>query len=191
MKRIVVIGVGALGSHVILMGRNLKAQWVAIDFDRTEQKNILSQFHTRMGIGKNKAEALKVAMIGMFGTKLDVVPHRLTKDNVQALLGKADLVVDCLDNGDSRRIVQAFVREKGIPCLHGALAADGALGRIVWDEFFAVDDEGSAGAATCEDGVFLPFIGIVAPYLTFSIQQFVEKGRRLGFQVWPGGVTAL
>jgi molybdopterin/thiamine biosynthesis adenylyltransferase len=190
-KRIVIVGVGALGSHLALLVRNLDASIVVIDFDRVERKNVLSQFHTEMSVGKNKATALQQAMSGLFKVKVEAVPHRLTPDNADALLAKADLVVDCLDNGASRRAVQDLVRAKGIPCLHGALAPDGAFGRVVWDESFAIDDESGAGAATCEDGEHLPFIALVSAFMARAVQRFVQDGRRIGFQVHPGGVTPL
>lgn len=189
--KIVVVGVGALGSHLVLAIRNLKANVVVVDFDRIETKNVMSQFHTAMSVGKNKAVALKEAMNGLFKVKLEAVPNRLTTDNVAQLLGGADLVVDCLDNAASRQVIQDFVRARGIPCLHGALDPDGQFGRSCWDEMFVIDHEGTAGAATCEDGRHLPFIMRASSYLADSVQKFVEKGKRVGYQVHPGGATVV
>jgi molybdopterin/thiamine biosynthesis adenylyltransferase len=191
VKKIVIVGVGALGSHLVLMGRNFGASVKVIDMDRIEKKNVMSQFHTNMAVGKNKADALKQAMQGLFGIKIDAIPHRLTTDNVEQLLGSADLVVDCLDNGASRRIIQNFVRARKIACLHGALAPDGGFGRVVWDESFAIDDETGMGAATCEDGEHLPFITTVSSYMASSVQRFLKDGRKVGFQVHPGGVVVI
>ena len=61
MKKIVIVGVGALGSHLVLLGRNWSARFVVIDDDRVEQKNTQSQFHSRMGVGRNKAQAMQQA----------------------------------------------------------------------------------------------------------------------------------
>jgi len=188
MARIVVVGVGALGSHFLLFARNIPAQFRIVDMDRVERKNVMSQFHTNMAVGKNKADALKQAMQGLFGIKIDAVPHRLTTDNVEQLLGGADLVVDCLDNGASRKIIQNYVRAKGIPCLHGALAPDGGFGRAVWSSNFVIDNE-SGGVATCEDGAHLPFITIVASHLAFAVQRFLATGEQVNFNIFPGGVS--
>ena len=191
MKKLVIVGVGALGSHLVLFARNIPAQFRIVDMDRVERKNVMRQFHTNMAVGKNKADALKQAMHGLFGIKIEAVPHRLTTDNVEQLLGGADLVVDCLDNGASRKIIQTYVRAKGIPCLHGALAPDGGFGRVVWDSSFVIDDETGMGAATCEDGEHLPFITTVSSYMAASVQQFLKDGRKVGFQVHPAGVIAI
>jgi molybdopterin-synthase adenylyltransferase len=191
VTRVVIVGVGALGSHLALLARNLDVKLVLVDFDRVEQKNVLAQFHTRMGVGRNKAQALAQALQGMFGLKVEVVPHRLTADNTDAVLGKADVVVDCLDNGASRRLIQEWVRAHEVPCLHGALSADGQYGRAVWDELFHIDNEDVQGAPTCEGGEHLPFIAQVAAQLAFALQSFVQHGQRRSWDLYPGGSNAL
>ena len=190
MNKIVVVGVGALGSHLALLLRNLDVSLVLVDFDRVESKNLASQFHTKLGLGRNKAQALVQSLKGLFGIDVLSIPHRLVADNVEVILGGASLVVDCLDNAESRRLVSGFVRARGIACLHGALAPDGAFGRVVWDEDFA-PDEGAAGAATCEDGEHLPFVALVAAELALSVQRFVRDGRKTGAQVSPSGAIVI
>jgi molybdopterin/thiamine biosynthesis adenylyltransferase len=190
MRKIVIVGVGALGSHAMLFMRGsglergaTRCELVAIDFDRVEQKNTLAQFHSKSSIGKNKALGLQQSISFLFGVRIAAVPHELTQDNAQTLLGGAALVVDCLDNGRSRRIVQTFVREHQIPCLHGALAAQGSVGRVVWDDKFHID-ENDGEAATCEDGEHLPFIGLVSAHIARAAQQFLASGQQMSFQVF-------
>jgi len=191
VKKVTVIGVGALGSHLVLALRNVDATIRVIDFDRVEMKNVASQFHFRNSVGKKKVEALKQAMQFCYGRALEVVGNRLTADNVEQLLGGSDLLVDCLDNGESRRIVQNFARERGVACLHGALAADGGFGRVIWTENFIVDDEDGSGAATCEDGAHLPFIEIVASWLAYAAQRYLRDGRKTGYSISPAGVEKI
>lgn len=185
IKNVTVVGVGALGSHLVLFGRNLNVGWTVIDDDRIEQKNVASQFHTRQGLGRNKAQALSQAMKGLFGKNIKAITHRLTADNAGPFLGGTDLVIDCLDNGESRRIVQNIVRELGTPCLHGALAPDGQLGRVVWDEEFTIDDEDVPGQATCEGGEFLPLIVETSAVMVRCMEQFIKEGKKIGMQVQP------
>jgi molybdopterin/thiamine biosynthesis adenylyltransferase len=191
MKSIVVVGVGALGSHAVQFLRGAGASIRVVDFDRVEQRNVASQFHGKPSVGKAKVVALQQSMAFLFGTKIDAVPHKLVADNARELLGRADLVLDCLDNGASRRLVQATVRASGVACLHGALAGDGSFGRVVWDESFAIDDEAEAGAKTCEDGAHLPFIALTAAYLARAAQEFLARGERIGFHVSPAGAVRI
>jgi len=193
-KTVIVVGVGALGSHLVQFLRN-EANLFLIDFDRIEAKNMLSQFHGKPGGGKLKVDALKNTMQFLWGLKLDGVTVKLVDNNVDALLGrefkwpvgitrKADLVVDCLDNGKARRLVQGYVRQHNIPCLHGALAADGGFGRVIWDENFHIDDA-AAGVPTCEDGAHLPFIATVSAFLARSAQVFLTNGKKQGWSIAP------
>lgn len=184
-KSVTIVGVGALGSHLALLLRN-EGEIKVIDFDRVEAKNILSQFHGRPGVGKNKVQSLQQSMLMMFGLKVLGIPHKLTADNDTQILSGSDLIVDCLDNGDSRRVVQSYVRRTGTACLHGALAADGQFGQSIWDEDFKIDD-GRTGAPTCEDGRHLPFIATVAAFMARSAQVFLHTGKKVGFQINPFG----
>jgi molybdopterin/thiamine biosynthesis adenylyltransferase len=190
-KTIVVVGVGALGSHVVQLVRNVDATIRVIDFDRVEQKNVASQFHARQSVGKSKVVGLQQTMQFLFGTKIEGIPHKLVAENATQLLGNADLVIDCLDNAASRRTLQGFVRAASTACVHGALAADGTFGRVVWDEDFAIDEEPGEGAATCDDGNHLPFIATTAALIAQAAVGFLETGKKVGFQVHPGGVTRI
>lgn len=188
-RTITIVGVGALGSHAALLLRN-EGLLRLVDFDRVEQKNTLSQFHGTRSVGKNKAVALKEVLQFLFGVKAGALTARLEANNVRELLSGSDLVLDCVDNGETRKLVQDHCREAGLPCLHGALAADGSFGQVVWTESFRVD-YGDAGRPTCEDGAHLPFISAVSSLLARCAQEFLKTGKRRGFQVHAGGAVPI
>ena len=190
-ETVVIVGVGALGSHLALLARNWKESLRLVDFDRVEQKNVQAQFHTRMGLGRNKAQALQQALQGMFGLKVESLPRRLEAHNVAQLLGGSVLVIDCTDNAETRRLIQSFVREREIPCLHAALSADGSFARVIWDEHFVADQEDEPGQATCEDGEQLPFFALTAAVLATAAQGFLAHGIRSSYQLTPGALTRL
>ncbi len=187
-KIVTIVGVGALGSHVVQFLRSEDVSIRVIDFDRVEQKNVYSQFHSKPGVGKKKVAALAQSMQLLFGRKIKTISHKLTEDNQDALLG-GDLIIDCLDNEASRLLVQEWVRKHKVPCLHGALAPDGSFRRVVWDENFAIDSEAEAGSATCENGEFLPFIAITSAHIARAAQAFLLEGRKIGYEISPGGTT--
>lgn len=189
MKKIVIVGVGALGSHLAPLLRNEKVDVKVVDFDRVEQKNVQSQFHAKASVGTLKVQGLKQNLQFLFGMKIDVNTNKLVAENCDQILSGSELVVDCLDNGAARRLVQGFVRRAGVACVHGALAPDGAFGQVRWDETFTVDDESADAKATCEDGEHLPFISLVSSLLAKSVQQFLKDGTKRGYLVHPGGVS--
>jgi hypothetical protein len=170
--------------------RNLEAALVFIDFDRVESKNLLAQAYVKASVGRNKAEALKLQLLNLHGVKAESFGVRLTRDNVEALCGGADLLVDCFDNRDSRVLLSDFARKAGKPLVHGALAADGSFGLVRWDERFVPDAEDTAGQATCEGGAHLPLIGLLSATLARTVQDFLKHGTRRDSMVSLQGVTA-
>lgn len=187
LKKVVIVGVGALGSHVAQFLRNV-AELRLVDFDKIEMRNILSQFHSKPSVGKAKASSLQQTMNFLFGIKVSIIGNKLVPDNAKQLLGDVDLIIDCLDNAEARRIVQGFARASKIPCLHGGLAADGAFGVSIWDENFKID-EGQAGVPTCENGDQLPFIAVVSAFITRSAQEFLVSNKKFGYMISPQNVT--
>lgn len=189
--KITIVGVGALGSHVVLFLRNLGVPLKVIDFDKVEQRNTQSQFHGIKTVGKSKVSSIQQTLDFLFKSKIEGVSHQLVSDNLSQLLGGSQLVIDCVDNAATRRIIQGYVREHNIPCLHGAVSADGSFGQVIWDESFRIDQELAQGGATCENGDHLPFITLVSSLIAKSAQDFVKTSKKNGYQVHPNGVHTL
>lgn len=188
---ITIIGVGALGSHVVLFARNLEEEIRIVDFDRIETKNTKAQFHTKMGLGKNKSLSMRQTIQGLFGIQIDSIPHKLTLLNVSTILSSSKIIVDCTDNAEVRNIIQKYSRENNIPCLHGAVSASGDFGRIIWDENFIIDSEDQVGQATCEDGKQLPIFGLIGAQIVVTIQKFLTDGVKWNFQIMPSGIMRI
>lgn len=188
---LVLVGAGALGSHLVQFLRNEKVPIRVVDFDRVEQKNVMSQFHGKPGVGKSKVTALQQVMDFLFKRNIQVIGHKLVENNIDILLRDATLVVDCLDNAASRELVQDYARKYNLPCLHGALAPGGTFSRVIWSEHFVIDSELGVGAATCEDGDFLPFIALTAAYMARAIQIFLRTQKKVGFSISPAGSFAV
>ena len=187
MKKITIIGLGALGSHAVLGLRNV-GQLKFVDFDLVEQKNTLAQFHSKMGLRRNKALSLQQAFLGMWGIKAGATPHKVTVDNVAVVLKGADLVLDCTDNIAARATLKQFCVANDIPLLHTAMSADGGFAQIIWTELFTADAE-SGGGATCEDGENLPFHLLVGGFIAQTAKTFITTGRKDNFQLTPTGVV--
>lgn len=187
-NRILIVGAGALGSHVAQFLRNT-ADLSLCDFDKVETKNTLSQFYAKNTVRKLKVMALEQQFRFLWGVSLHTLPVRAQEANILGLIAKKQLVIDCVDNKETRDLLQSACKEQNVPLLHSCLAANGEFGRIVWTERFQADSEVGAGAETCEDGGFLPFIVTVAALTALTGQTMLETGRRMGFEVGPDRVT--
>ena len=80
VKAVIVVGVGALGSHVVQLLRNADATIRVIDFDKVEQKNVASQFHGKPGAsgkaGVHRAQAGDDVSVCHCGSGHDPAPSR-------------------------------------------------------------------------------------------------------------------
>ena len=186
--RIVICGVGALGSTAAWACRNLDATLRLVDFDRVESKNLLAQAYVKQSVGKNKATAMKLQLANFFGVKVEAFGVRLVENNADEILAAGDLLVDCFDNLASRVIVSTYARAHDKPCLHAALSADGRYGLVRWDDQFQPDEEDQAGQATCEGGEHLPMITLIAATLARTIQEFTNDAPRLSSMVSLSGI---
>src|SRR6185503_5698201 len=159
-----------------------------VDFDRVESKNLLAQAYVKQSVGKNKAEALKLQLQNFYGIKAEAFSVRLAQNNVDAVLGTADLLIDCFDNQESRNLLSSFARSSKKPLVHAAIAGDGRFGIVRWDERFVADAEDTAGQATCEGGEHLPLIGLVAATLVRTVQDFMQEGAQRDSMISLNGV---
>lgn len=194
MRRVLIVGLGALGSELICKIRNIEdVEFDLCDGDRVETKNTLSQAHPSMAKGQNKARSMQQTLQMLWGMRVNAIPHFLREENGPTIIGTAEdtaLVIDCVDNGDARRLIRKLCRERGIPLIHGGLAANGKFGVVEWDETFDISDA-PPGAATCEDGEHLPFISMTVAHLAYAVQQFLKDGTKIGAQVSPRGLFPL
>ncbi len=187
--RVVVCGVGALGSTAVLLCRSLPIELRVVDFDRVETKNLAAQWYVKQSVGKAKAEAIRLQLSNFYGVTAEARPVRLAATNAAQLVAACALAVDCFDNADSRLALSTAARAAQVPLVHAALAADGTFGLVRWDERFTPDREDTAGQATCEGGEHLPVIGLIGATLARVIQDFVRGGERRDYMVGLSGVA--
>ena len=183
--KILIVGLGAIGSHVALALRNVDARLVLCDFDVIERKNTQSQFYQNQDVGKNKAVATRLALYGMYGNA-DVLSHgvKFTEISGVHLVEGVDLILDCTDNIAAR---QCIMEHSDIPLLHGAMSADGTFAQVTWTRHFKPDAEDGDGV-TCEDGENLPFHLLIGSQMAIAAQQFIRDGTRQSYIITPNGV---
>ena len=187
-KRILLCGIGALGSTALQYLRSLEAELRLVDFDRVESKNLAAQWFVKQSLGKNKAEAARMQLSNFYGVKSEAMGVRLRADNAKQLLDGCTLAVDCFDNADSRIALSDASRASNVPLVHAALAADGTFGMVRWDERFTPDREDAEGQATCEGGEHLPMIGLIGATVARTIKDFIAKDARHDYLVSLSGV---
>lgn len=124
-KRICVAGCGGLGGHVCqTLARFGVGFLTLIDGDVFQESNLNRQvFATTKTLGQNKANTVQKALAEINpDVKVNAQAVMLNKSNVTALLQNHDIVVDCLDNLETRFIVAKSCAALDLPLVHGAIA---------------------------------------------------------------------
>lgn len=130
-SRASVIGLGGLGGTVIeWLSRVGVGHINLIDGDRFEDHNLNRQLlctQARIGTTKSRAAAERVCGIN---SSITVKAHTafLTSNNANQLIHNSDVAVDCLDNIESRFVLEAAAKKAGIPLVSAAVG--GVTGQV-------------------------------------------------------------
>jgi molybdopterin/thiamine biosynthesis adenylyltransferase len=126
-----VLGVGGLGGSVAeILARIGVGRLRLVDGDHFEDSNLNRQrFADAASLGQPKVLVAR-EQIAAINPAVDVtaLAERLTVDNGEAMIGAADIAVDCLDTLQARRDLQTVCRRIGIPMVSAAVA--GVSGQI-------------------------------------------------------------
>ncbi len=171
-ERVTVVGVGGLGTVV---AEQLAACGVGklrlIDQDFVELHNLPRQkLFFESDIGRPKVEVAKefIQKRNPF-VEIEAIHTRLDENNAFQLLEGSSVVIDALDNFETRKIINIECYKLGIPWVFGgALVETGNVMSITYEKetpcfhclFEGSSDEGAPTCATA--GVYPPILGLVA-----------------------------
>ena len=121
---IFIAGAGGLGSPIaIYLAVAGVGTLTLVDFDVVDQTNLNRQIlHYDRDIGKKKAVSAgdKLAEINP-DISIRAVDAHLDEANAGRLVGRADGIVDAMDNYPTRYLLNRIALGKGIPLFHGAI----------------------------------------------------------------------
>lgn len=170
--RVLVIGVGGLGSPVVMyLASSGVGQVVISDDDQVDLTNLQRQIaHRTADVGRDKVSSARDTMLALNpGIEIVTINARLAGEALREQVRLADVVVDASDNFATRfALNEACVMEK-TPLVSGSVIR--MEGQVT---VFRVDQPGSPcyrclykedgeAAETCgQGGVFAPAVGIIA-----------------------------
>ena len=170
--RVLIVGAGGLGCPAAMyLASAGVGQMTLVDDDAVELSNLQRQIgHASADIGKPKVTSLAESLHALNpAVQVETLPQRLQADAMQALVEKADVVLDCSDNFATRFALNAACVKARKPLVSGAaVRAEGQL--AVFDVRqpqspcyrCLYSDDGSDTAANCaENGVLAPLVGVV------------------------------
>ncbi|CAB48987.1 ThiF family adenylyltransferase [Pyrococcus abyssi] len=130
--KVAVVGVGGLGSPVAYyltaagVGRIL-----LIDEQVPELSNLNRQIlHWEEDLGRNPKPLSAKWKLEKFNSdvKIETFVGKLTEENIEDVLHGVDVIVDCLDNFETRYLLDDYAHKVGIPLVHGAV--EGLYGQV-------------------------------------------------------------
>ena len=123
-KRVLVVGCGGLGGHIIdQLARIGIGSLRVVDGDIFEETNLNRQLLSSLpllGTAKAKAAEAHIRRVNP-GVAVEAVEAFLTAENAYQLVSGCDIVVDALDNIPSRKLLAATCTGAGIPYVYGAI----------------------------------------------------------------------
>lgn len=133
--KVLVAGVGGLGSPVsTYLAIAGVGKIILADFDSVDPSNLNRQFlHHQKDIGRLKIESAKEKLLSMNpDIEVETIAEMLTESNLETLVPECDVIVDALDNLETRHMLNRLVIKRRIPLIHGAVTGyDGQVTTIV------------------------------------------------------------
>ncbi len=119
-----IAGAGGLGSPVAIYLAVAGIGHLRIcDFDSPDWSNLNRQvLHNHSRIGVNKAVSGKMTLDELNpDISVTAFAEKITADSVEALVGEADIILDCMDNFPTRYILNECAMRKSIPLVFGSI----------------------------------------------------------------------
>lgn len=124
-KRILVLGCGGLGGYIIEMLTRIGVGAIrAVDGDSFEQSNLNRQLLSSpelLGVSKAAAAVARISQVNP-DVEAEVYCAFFDETNAEKLISGCDLVMDALDNIDSRRLLARYCEKLGVPMVYGAIS---------------------------------------------------------------------
>jgi len=164
------IGLGGLGSPAAMyLAAAGVGHLVLVDDDVVDLSNLQRQIlHGTDDIGRPKTESARDALLRINpDVKLTLIDRRLSGNDLQAQVNKADVVLDGSDNFATRFAVNDACRAAGVPLVSGAaIRMEGQVSVFLNDGSgpcyrCLYRDEGELDTACSTNGVLAPVVGII------------------------------
>lgn len=196
-SKVLLIGCGGLGhaASQYLVSSGI-GQLTLVDGDKVELSNLQRQVLFRdsdRGFNKAQIAARQLKQLNPY-VQIKAVEQHFSADNADALLTKADWVLDCTDNFKSRKIINKLCQQHQISLISAAaIAQQGQL--MLWP--FAhnlspcysclfpnlTDQSGNCSSL----GVLAPLLGIIGSIQAMLlIQQIIQPDRQAKFWQFEG-----
>jgi len=131
-----IVGCGALGSSSAeILARSGVKKLILIDFDLVELSNLQRQtLYGEIDISKSKVESLK-KYLKKINSNVEIQTHSEKIGNTNLDLLNSDLIIDGLDNFETRYLINEYALKNNIPFIFGStIRGEGMIFPILKDQ---------------------------------------------------------
>lgn len=123
--KVFVAGAGGLGSPVCTyLAVAGVGKIILADFDSVDLSNLNRQFlHHDKDIGREKIKSAEEKLLSLNSEiKVETIREKITDENADSIVPPCDLIIDALDNFDTRHVLNRLAVKRNIPLIHGAVS---------------------------------------------------------------------
>lgn len=165
-KNVLLIGVGGVGEHVATyLLTNGVVNLTLADYDEVEISNLNRQILlTENDIGKNKVDVVKKALLTKNSdAHIKTLNLKIDENNISSIINDYDLVIDAVDNWETKLAIAKEANAKNIPFLH--IGVDGYKGQFCLFKNKTLNDIVPKDIVNSpKDGVLGPMVGLISSY---------------------------
>lgn len=178
-KKVLLIGVGGVGEYVATsLVTNGVENLTIVDFDQVELSNLNRQILLlEDDVSNSKVKVVQKALENRNqDAHITSVNQRVDSNNISSLIASFDLVIDAVDNWESKIVISKEAHKQKKPHLH--IGVDGDKGQ--WCLFVhkslldIVDDK---VILEKKDGVMGPMVGAIASLASIDAIRFLSNDK--------------
>ena len=185
-SKVLVIGIGGLGSPVVLY---LAASGIGclglLDFDTVELSNLQRQvLHFQSDIGTLKVVSAK-EKLKQLNPNIKINSHicKLTKDNIHSIISEYDFVIDGSDNFNTKYLINDVCFKQHTPCsLAGILKFQGQITTVIPNKtnpcfrcLFPTPPDTQNQPSCSSEGVLSPLAGLIGSLQATETLKFLTE----------------
>ena len=164
VKKVLLIGVGGVGQYVATsLVTNGIVHLSIVDFDQVELSNLNRQILLEEeDVGKKKVEVVQ-SELKKKNSSLEVkaIDEKITKENVDRFVNGFDVVIDAVDNWETKLVLGEACAKHKIPFLH--IGVDGNRGQYcLFEKKSLLNVFNQDIKKEPRDGVMGPMVGTIA-----------------------------
>ena len=158
-----VVGAGGLGGFVMNGLARLGVRHIkVVDFDVFTASNINRQLYAYEGtLGMGKAGVAAEMLRGIPGCLAEAVEERVSEENAERVFEDVQVVFDCVDNAQTKLVMEKYCLSKGIPLIHGGVDRSYGQAAIVLHK---------PVLSGILNNAFKPQNGVILPQLVSALQ---------------------